>query len=140
MKKSIAAAVLVAVLALAGCSDTKETISGSVDTVTEALEEASVDDEFEVEVTGYILGKDPAKAVHGSDEDHSAIFLYQDTEAEEQGYIDAIFHETPDEINELINENTSPTGARRITIVGTSSGKDYGKMYTIVRDCEIKFD
>ena len=143
MRKGIAAAALVAVLAIAGCAQTQteeNVISGSVDTVVSTLEEASVDDEFTVEVTGYIIGDEPANSLAGSDVDHSTLDLYQDTAKDEYGYIKAVFHETDDEINDLIAHSTSTSTTRRVTIVGTSSGKDYGKMYSIVRDCEIKFD
>lgn len=131
---------MVAVLALAGCAEEKNVISGGVDTVTEALSEIPVDDEYIIEVTGYILENDPARTVHGSNEYHSTVPIFQDAEAEDSGYISAMFHEMPSELNELIEKNASMPGMQRVTIVGTGSGGDYGEAFSVVRDCEIKFD
>ena len=140
MKKGIVAIAVAAVIVLAGCAAENNVITGGVDTVTEAMSEVPVDEELIVEVTGYILEDDPARAAYGSDEYHSTVPIFQDAKAVDSGYISAMFRETPDELNELIESNTSMPGMQRVTIVGTSSGGDYGEVFSVIRDCEIKFD
>lgn len=139
MKRGIIAIAVAAVIVLSGCAVENNVITGGVDTVTEALSEVPVDEVLKVEVTGYILEDGPARTVHGSDEYHSTVPVFQDAKAVGSGYISAMFRETPDELNELIESNTSMPGMQRVTIVGTSSGGDYGEVFSVIRDCEIKF-
>ena len=140
MKKGVAAAALVAALALAGCSNDSETISGSVESVVGELKEAAVDEVFQVEVTGYIVGGNPASDIGISDDEKSVLNVYPEAQVSEWGFIKATFPEPSEELNEIIAENESPTGFTRVTVTGTSDGDDYGSMWTMVRNCEIKFD
>lgn len=139
MRKIVAVAAIVLSLVAAGCSAQGQTIKGSVDTVIDEAGDMSVDDEFNVEVTGYIIGDEPAGSLGGSDEEHATLQLYEGTTEEEQGYIIAAFSETPEELNDLIIQSTSDGPIRKVTIKGKSKGRLVGTVFMSMHYCEIVF-
>ena len=141
MRKGLAVvAALVAALSLAGCSqDGGSVISGSVSTVYEKIKDLPVDGSARVEVTGYILGDEPAKSIYGSKEHHSTLHIY-DGAKESEPYFIALFEEQPDELNDLIQDSTSTSTIRRVTVTADLDASNYGVIGTPIDNCEIKFD
>lgn len=59
------------------------------------------------------------------------------------GYIVANFDGTAKQLNEKIDEGdpiNNPNQARRVTIEGTAQGKNVGSAFTVLDDCEIRFE
>lgn len=139
MRKIVVVAAIVLSVAGAGCSAQAQTIKGSVDTVIDEAGDMSVDDEFNVEVTGYIIGDEPAGSLGGSDDEHATLTIYEGPAEEEQGYVIAAFRETPEELNDLIVHSTSNGPVRKVTIRGESKGRLVGTVFMSMHYCEIVF-
>ena len=132
----LAAATLFASIATSACAQTA-TISGSVDDVVESAQSLATDEDFDVEVTGYIVEPNPAATVIGSDNSQSSLQIYA-SDVPSGNYVLALFPDSANELNETISEANQTSIIKRVTIEG--DGLKVGPDYVNVENCSISFD
>ena len=132
----LAAVTLSASIATSGCAQTA-TISGSVDDVVENAQSLATDEEFDVEVTGYIVEPNPATSVIGSENSHSSLQIYASDDPS-GNYVLALFSDSADKLNETISEANQPSIIKRVTIEG--DGLKVGPDYVNIENCSMSFD
>lgn len=141
-KTLIVAAALVGTLALVGC-DGATKVSGNVHDVMQQMLDAPVDSDFSVEVTGYIdANKAPGELLGTDGEPCGTVELHQDGDmTDDGGYIIAVFDGSKSDLEDLIDDNASSISSiERVTVTGTAEGKDVGSHFTVLYDCQIKFE
>lgn len=76
----------------------------------ESAQSLATDEEFDVEMTGYIVEPNPAASVIGSESSHSSLQIYASDDPS-GNYVLALFSDSADKLNETISEVNQPAQA-----------------------------